>query len=122
MVEPIGAERHERLRRLPWTSPDGKTEYVTQGDGLINQIADSTEAHIISMAREDAADALVMVERPETRRAELATILRKLASAVNDVAHVAELRGERLDNPAPDLAARALTAALRKSLPGWGHE
>ncbi|MGW3024796.1 hypothetical protein [Streptomyces sp. NPDC001221] len=122
MTDPIGAERHEPLRRLPWTSPDGKTEYVTPGSGVINQIADSTEAHIVSMAREDAADALAMVERPEVSPAELAIFVRKLASAVNDVAHVAELRGERLNEPAPDLAARALAAALRKSLTGRGHE
>ncbi|MEU6577121.1 hypothetical protein [Streptomyces sp. NPDC046805] len=123
MAEPIDGQRganpvetHERLRRLPWTSPDGKAEYVTPGDGVINQIADSTEVHIISMARDDAADALAMVERPEVCRAELALILRKLASAVNDVAHVAELRGERLTEPAPDSAARALAAALRASI------
>ncbi|MFE2608659.1 hypothetical protein ACFXDI_36280 [Streptomyces mirabilis] len=115
-------EMHERLRRLPWSSMDGKTEYVTPGDGLINQIADSTEAHIISMARDDAAQALSMVERPEVPRAELRLALSKLASAVKDVAHVAELRGERLSEPAYDVAARALAEALRKSLPGWGHE
>ncbi|MEU0965883.1 hypothetical protein ABZ357_10815 [Streptomyces sp. NPDC005917] len=115
-------EMHERLRRLPWTSLDGKAEYVTPGGGVINQIADSTEAHIISMAREDAASALVILERPEASRAELAEVVGKLASAVNDVAHVAELRGERLNEPAYDVATRALAAALRKSLPGWGHE
>lgn len=75
MSEPIGGQRganpvetHERLRRLPWDGPEGKPSYVTPGDGVINQIADSTEEHIIGMARDDAAYALSMAERPEVTR------------------------------------------------------
>ncbi|GHE92917.1 hypothetical protein GCM10017776_06730 [Streptomyces griseoluteus] len=37
-----------------------------------------------------AADALTMTERPDTTRVELAAMISKLASAVNDVAHVAD--------------------------------
>ncbi|MFJ8720949.1 hypothetical protein [Streptomyces sp. NPDC093269] len=122
MTEPIGAETHERLRRLPWNGPEGKPEYVTPGEGVINQIADSTEAHIIGMARDDAAYALTMVELPEVSRAELCIVLRKLASAVKDVAHVAELRGERLSEPVYGPAARALEEALRTAFKGWAHE
>lgn len=43
------------------------------------------------MARDDAAYALAMVERPEASRAELRTLVRKLADAVTSVASVAEL-------------------------------
>ncbi|MFD4976194.1 hypothetical protein ACFWOI_40175, partial [Streptomyces sp. NPDC058424] len=39
-------ETHERLRRLPWDGPEGKPSYVTPGDGVINQIADSTEEQV----------------------------------------------------------------------------
>ncbi|MFK4689836.1 hypothetical protein [Streptomyces pristinaespiralis] len=116
MTDPIGAphstnpvETHEPLRRLPWTGPEGKAEYVTPGEGVINQIADSTEAHIIGMARDDAAYALAMVEQSGITRAELRSVVRKLAETVKSVAYVAELRGERLDAP----AARALEEALR---------
>ncbi|MGW1801519.1 hypothetical protein ACWCQN_37790 [Streptomyces sp. NPDC001984] len=116
MTEPIGTERHEPLRRLPWTGPEGKVEYVTPGDGVVNQIADSTEAHMVSVALDDAAYALAMAERPEVPRAELRLIIRKLAGAVKDVASVAELRGERLSEPVYGPAARALEEALRAAL------
>ncbi|MGW3982425.1 hypothetical protein [Streptomyces mirabilis] len=120
MTEPIGVETHERLRRLPWSGPGGKTEYVTPGDGVINQIADSTEAHIVSMARDDAAYAVTMAERPEVSRDELCALVRKLADTVKDVASVAELRGERLSEPVYGPAARALEEALRASLRKFG--
>jgi hypothetical protein len=70
------------------------------------------EDHVISMARNDAAYALTMAERPEVSRAELCALVGKLASVVRDVASVAELRGERLNAP----VARALEEALRAAL------
>ncbi|MGC2997546.1 hypothetical protein ACPF8X_03850 [Streptomyces sp. G35A] len=76
------------------------------------RITDQTEAHLISMARNDAAYALTMAQRPEVARADLCRLVEKLAGAVKDVAEVAELRGERLNNP----AARALEDALRSVL------
>ncbi|MFE2701761.1 hypothetical protein [Streptomyces mirabilis] len=78
----------------------------------MDQIADRTEAHIISMARNDAAYALTMAQRPEVSPAELCGLIQKLAGAVKDVASVAELRGERLNAP----VARALEEALREAL------
>jgi hypothetical protein len=76
------------------------------------RVADQTEAHVISTARNDAAYALIMSQRPEVSREELCRLVAKLAGAVKDVAEVAELRGERLSNP----AARALEDALRNLL------
>ncbi|MFJ3226476.1 hypothetical protein ACIPJS_24465 [Streptomyces sp. NPDC086783] len=64
------------------------------------------------MARNDAAYALTMAERPEVSCAELRMLVRKLATAVTDVASVAELRGERLNAP----VAMALEEALRAAL------
>jgi hypothetical protein len=78
----------------------------------VDVIADRTETHIISTARNDAAYALTMSQRPEATREELCALVAKLAGAVKDVAEVAELRGERLNNP----AARALEDALRSVL------
>jgi hypothetical protein len=89
-------------------------EYVTPGNGVINQIADSAEELTISTARNDAAYALTMVERPEVCRAELRLLVRKLASTIKDVATVAELRGERLNSP----VAKALEDVLRATLRG----
>ncbi|MFE3407330.1 hypothetical protein ACFXMT_03120 [Streptomyces mirabilis] len=85
-------------------------EYAEAGE--VDQIADSTEAHIIRTARSDAAYALTMSQRPEVSRAELCSLIEKLAGAVKDVASVAELRGERLNAP----VARALEEALREAL------
>ncbi|MCX5349187.1 hypothetical protein OG901_15635 [Streptomyces mirabilis] len=110
MAEPIGTETHEPLRRLPWTGPGGVAEYAAPGE--VDRIADSTEAHIIRMARNDAAYALTMAQRPEVSRAELSVLIGKLAEAVTDIASVAELRGERLNAP----VARALEEALRTAL------
>jgi CTP:molybdopterin cytidylyltransferase MocA len=102
------------MRRLPWTGPEGMAEYGAPGE--VDQIADRTEAHTISMARNDAAYALTMAERPEVSRAELRALIGKLARAVKDVASVAELRGERLSEPVYGPAARALEEALRTAL------
>ncbi|MFG3204830.1 hypothetical protein [Streptomyces sp. NPDC048192] len=82
----------------------------------MDQIADRAEAHIIRMARSDAAYALTMAQRPEVSRAELCALVVKLADAVKDVASVAELRGERLSEPMYAPAARALEKALREAL------
>jgi hypothetical protein len=89
-------------------------EYVAPGEA--DQIADRAEAHIISMARSDAAYALTMAQRPEVTRAELCALIDKLAGSVKEVASVAELRGERLSEPTYAPAARALEQALRGAL------
>ncbi|WP_159104203.1 hypothetical protein [Streptomyces sp. CdTB01] len=71
---------------------------------------------MITMARNDAAYALTMARRPEVSRAELCALVEKLAGSVREVASVAELRGERLNEPAYAPAARALERALREAL------
>ncbi|WP_055585970.1 hypothetical protein [Peterkaempfera griseoplana] len=115
-------ETHEPLRRLPWTGPEGKAEYVTAGPGIVNQLADSTEEHIVCMARADAKYALAMAERPAVTTDELRIALRKLAVQLRDVANVAELRRERLSEPVYGPAVRALEQALRASLGRFGRE
>ncbi|MGW3629561.1 hypothetical protein ACWD7F_05250 [Streptomyces sp. NPDC005122] len=110
MTEPIDTRTHEPLRRLPWTGPEGTAEYGEPGE--VDQLADRTEVHIINMALNDAAYALIMAQRPEASRAELCSLIEKLAASVKGVASVAELRGERLNAP----VARALEQALRATL------
>jgi hypothetical protein len=85
---------------------------MTELSGEHQRITDRAEAHIISMARSDAAYALTMAQRPEVSRDELCRLMGKLAEAVKDVANVADMRGERLNSP----AARALEEALRAVL------
>jgi hypothetical protein len=75
-------------------------------------IRQRTEEHRINTARSDATYALAMVHRPEVSRADLCSLIERLAVAVREVAHVAELRGERLNAP----AAKALETALREAL------
>ncbi|MFI0905323.1 hypothetical protein ACH4TE_17510 [Streptomyces sioyaensis] len=89
-------------------------EYAAPGE--VDQIADSTEVHIITTARNDASYALTMAQRPELSRAELCSLIEKLAGTVKEVASVAELRGERLNEPTYAPAARALEEALRAAL------
>ncbi|MFE4577324.1 hypothetical protein [Streptomyces chartreusis] len=84
---------------------------MAEQDGT-EAIRQRTEEHRISTARNDAAYALAMVHRPEVSRADLCSLIERLAVAVREVTHVAELRGERLNAP----AARALETALREAL------
>ncbi|MFF4147372.1 hypothetical protein ACFY0A_40115 [Streptomyces sp. NPDC001698] len=74
------------------------------------------------MARDDAAYGLTMAELPDASQDELRKVVRKLAATVRDVAHVAELRGERLNEPVYGPAARALEEALRTAAKRWTHE
>ncbi|MGI5140410.1 hypothetical protein [Streptomyces sp. CA-106110] len=70
------------------------------------------EAHAVRNARNDAAYALIMAQRPEVTRLELCALVEKLAGHVREVARVAEARGQRLNAP----AARALEEALRAAV------
>jgi hypothetical protein len=98
------------LRRLPWNSPEGTADYAPHG--LVDHIADRTEADIIGRARNDAAYALVMSQRPGVSTEELCRLVSKLAGHVRDVTSVADMREERLNSP----AAKALEGALRAAL------
>jgi hypothetical protein len=84
---------------------------MTEPSGA-EQLRDRTEDHTISVARNDVVYALAKSQRPEVSRDELCSLIARLAVRVREVAHVAELRGERLNSP----AARALEEALRAAL------
>ncbi|MFC8998180.1 hypothetical protein ACFT7U_21030 [Streptomyces rochei] len=78
-------------------------------------MTERTEDHLINSARNDAAYALVMAQRPEASPDQLRELIVKLASAVQDVAAVAELRGERLNAPVAIALADALRSALSQN-------
>ncbi|MCF3174761.1 hypothetical protein IPZ61_15695 [Streptomyces sioyaensis] len=103
-------EPKDHMRRLPWNSPAGAADYAPHG--VVDHIADRTETDIINRARNDAAYALVMTQRPEASREELCRLVAKLAGHVRDVSSVADMREERLNSP----AAKALEGALRAAL------
>lgn len=84
---------------------------MTEPSGA-EQLRDRTEDHAISKARNDAVYALAMSQRPEATPDELRALIGQLVTSVREVAHVAELRGERLNSP----ATRALEDALRAAL------
>ncbi|MGW9026738.1 hypothetical protein ACWGQ5_21625 [Streptomyces sp. NPDC055722] len=110
------------LRRLPWTDGD-KTAYVTPGDGIVNAIADAMESGILVTAREDVARARSLAADMAASRAELRMAIQYLARGVEDVALVADLRGERLgmeaaedapaDEPLYEVRARIVGQALQ---------
>lgn len=101
-------------RRLPWTGPHGEPEYAAPGE--VDAFADREEEHTISMARNDALYALSRAELSGVSPDELRELVRNLASAVASVARVADLREERLKDPAYGPAVRSVEAALRKAL------
>jgi hypothetical protein len=105
------------MRRLPWSTADGRPCYVPEGAGIINELADTVEAEIITTALNDGAGALLDAEDPHATKKDLREAARLLACALDDVAQVAELRAERI--PAKSAGtdrARRLSEVLRASL------
>ncbi|WP_432134785.1 MULTISPECIES: hypothetical protein [unclassified Streptomyces] len=84
------------LRRLPWTTPEGKPCLVPHGKGFINSLADATEEDIVATALDQGAGAVLDAGRPEATVEELRKGVRFLGHLLNDVIRVAVLRGERL--------------------------
>ncbi|MGW4162993.1 hypothetical protein [Streptomyces sp. NPDC004788] len=94
--------RHNELRLLPWSSPDGKPCFLSTDDtgGPLSRLADHAEAtqlHAAVELLEYAAEALANVESdPE----ELRLLATDLTTSLREVLRVATSRGRRL--PAPD--------------------
>ncbi|MFD7499924.1 hypothetical protein [Streptomyces sp. NPDC059850] len=86
----------ESLRRLPWTSDDGKDAFVAPGDGIVNHMADALEAELVETAKADAERARSLAEDPKASAVEMRVALRFLAHSLDDTAMVADLRAERL--------------------------
>jgi hypothetical protein len=88
------------LRRLPWTSPDGKRQYVQTG-GFLAAVADACEHSMVDAVKEDIRRALGIAGDEGSCRAELREAIRFLSRAAEDAIMVAELRGERLPTEGP---------------------
>lgn len=86
-----------QLRLLPWDQ-DGKPAYLRSDDprGYIARLADQMESVHLGTARELAAHARALLGGHASPR-ELCRVVERLCEALNDVARVAESRGERLD-------------------------
>ncbi|MET7837732.1 hypothetical protein ABZT45_03775 [Streptomyces sp. NPDC005356] len=105
------------MRRLPWSTADGRPCYVPQGVGIINELADAVEAEIITTAVNDGAGALLGAEDPHATKENLRQAARRLAYALDDVVRVAELRAERTASGSTTTdRARRLSEALRASI------
>ncbi|MEU2760406.1 hypothetical protein [Streptomyces sp. NPDC007094] len=105
----------QNSRRLPWTGPNGEAEYATPGE--VDNFADQEEAHMIRIARNDARYAMALIDRPDTTHEDLRKLVRDLVDHVVCVARVADMREERLKDPAYGPAVRSIESALRKALP-----
>ncbi|MFI2430686.1 hypothetical protein [Streptomyces sp. NPDC018693] len=81
------------LRRLPWTTPEGKPCLVPFGSGLINDLADATEEDIVATALDEGSGAVLDAGRPDVTVEELRGGVRLLGQLLNDVIEVAVLRG-----------------------------
>ncbi|MGW2938287.1 hypothetical protein ACWDA7_42405 [Streptomyces sp. NPDC001156] len=101
------------LRRLPWTSLEGKREYAQPG-GILAAVADSCEESMVKAAREDFRRAQAIADDECSCRAELREAIRFLSRATEDAIMVAELRGERLppEEPMTNSASSAIGETL----------
>ncbi|MGW2082139.1 hypothetical protein ACWCOW_35370 [Streptomyces sp. NPDC001939] len=109
------------LRRLPWDTVEGLPCYVPQGDGLVNELADTVEAKMIHSALDDGAGAVLLAEDPSATKDNLRQAVRRIAYGLDDVVRVAELRAElraeRIPGePTTGERARLLSEAIRASM------
>ncbi|MEU1596995.1 hypothetical protein ABZ468_30110 [Streptomyces sp. NPDC005708] len=100
------------LRRLPWTSLDGKRQYV-QTDGFLATVADACEHSMVEAVKEDVRRALGSARDEDSCRAELREAIRFLSRATEDAIMVAELRGERL--PAEEPMTNSTISEIRET-------
>lgn len=86
----------EKLRRLPWDHA-GKPAYLRSDDprSYMHTLADQIESVHIGTAHELSAHARELLSSNPSSR-ELRFALLRLREALDDVARVAESRGERL--------------------------
>jgi hypothetical protein len=121
--EPAPAEPQApvRLRKLPFTGPEGKPAYVPEHpDSFLARIADGVEADQISTGHEVLKLSRAMLSENERLEPdECRYVMMRLSEALSDAIAVAESRGERLDiapldEPLVGSAAKAMRDALRQ--------
>ncbi|WP_282699342.1 hypothetical protein [Streptomyces sp. CC219B] len=98
-----GADRGPRL--LPWTGPEGKPCYlVGDGTGYVSRLADGMESAQLGMAGALLDHAAELLAEQKATSGELRYLAVCLVDSLVDVKRVAESRGIRLAEVAPDLS------------------
>lgn len=89
----------EKLRLLPWTTPDGKPCYLSPSPegSRISRRADQIEAEQIKTARQVLVIAKVLLNDPTTPKRELRFVGQQLSACLNDAVRIAKSRGELLE-------------------------
>ncbi|WP_405440591.1 hypothetical protein OG373_25635 [Streptomyces avidinii] len=95
--------RHDELRLLPWSGPDGKPCFLSADDnaGYLSRLADNTEAMQLGLGSELLDHALAVLSDEHADTHELRLLVSDLTGALRDAVRVATSRGHRLATPAP---------------------
>ncbi|MFE9178626.1 hypothetical protein ACFYN5_20560 [Streptomyces sp. NPDC007126] len=82
-------------RLLPWSGAEGKPCYlITDDDGPVSRLADTTESTQLGMGAELLAHARGLL--PRAPHGELRYLAERLTEALADALRVAESRGRRI--------------------------
>ncbi|CAM5649025.1 hypothetical protein [Streptomyces aurantiogriseus] len=95
----------DKLRLLPWTTPDGKPCYLsTDSDtSRLSLLADDVEAAQLDSGEQVLAGARAVLADPHAGERAVRFALRRATECLADALRVAASRGERipLETPAP---------------------
>lgn len=104
-----------RLRRLPWSSPDGRPCYAPDG-GQLSELADQLEAGqlcmghaVLDLARE------VLTDSGEPSAETLFFLVQQLRTSLTTALSVADSRGARLGVPEAVAGGLLLAIAARRT-------
>lgn len=88
----------DRLRLLPWTTPDGGPCYLSTDDAgsRMSRLADELEAELLESAEYVLGEARPMLAEVGLGKRELRFVGMRLAEALGDALRIAESRGARL--------------------------
>ncbi|MET7936017.1 hypothetical protein [Streptomyces sp. NPDC005322] len=87
-----------RLRLLPWSSPDGKPCYLAAdgSDSPLSRKADQIEALQLGMGAQLLDHARTLLDEDKASSGELRFLAHRLIEALTDALRIAESRGGRL--------------------------
>ena len=88
----------ERLRLLPWTTPDGKPCYLStdSGGSRLSPLADDIEAAHLDSGEQVLAGAKAVLADPKAGEGAVRFALTRATESLADVLRVAVSRGERV--------------------------
>ncbi|WP_052424466.1 hypothetical protein [Streptomyces fulvoviolaceus] len=86
------------LRLLPWTTPEGKTCYLSSdsGDGMLSLLADDVEAAQLDSGSQVLTGARAVLADPKAGERAVRFALTRATECLEDVLRVAVSRGERI--------------------------